>query len=164
VSLFRHPLFQLIPKLRRLSYGEAAVEFEDKLEEAEDEIAELPPPTSKRPKEFRDENELPDASEFSNNSAVFVAWLEVESAILNLARDAKLLGTNMPASHAAHLLLNRGLIDAPTYDAILDLLNLRNIAVHPTDIRLISKEEADRFERLVEKVAAILENRRHLIA
>lgn len=83
---------------------------------------------------------------------------------MNLARTAKLLETNMPASIATQLLLKRELIDHATYHAIRELQQLRNIAVHPSEGRIVSKEEADRFKKLAEKVAAVLEDRRLSVA
>jgi hypothetical protein len=157
VLLLRRELVSLLGRLRRFKYGDAEAEFGEKLEEAAQEIAELPAPAHRA---LRQESTKPrDVEDFSNNSAVFVSWLEVESAILNLARKAKVLRTNMPASIAADILLKKELIDYPTYRAIRELMNLRNIAVHPSNARLISKEEADRFKSLADKVAGILEDR-----
>jgi uncharacterized protein YutE (UPF0331/DUF86 family) len=160
VILLRRELVQILQRLRRLKYGDAEAEFGEVLEEVEEEIEELPSPKSPPPEgEFRQEY-LKELDRFSNNSAIFIAWLEVESAILNLARRANLLETNMNALRAAHRLIDRKIIDEATYNAIGDLWKLRNIAVHPTDIRQITKEEADRFKKLAEKVAAVLEDRR----
>jgi hypothetical protein len=163
VLLLRRELVQILRRLRRLKYSDAEAEFGEKLEEVEEDIAELPVPPKLPPKkEFRDQY-IDDLDRFSNNSAVFVSWLEVESAILNLARAAKLLETNMPAPRAAQLLLKRELIDPATYRAIRELLELRNIAVHPNDARIVSKDEADRFKKLADRVAAVLEDRKRVI-
>ena len=162
VLLLRRELVQLLRRLKRLKYGDAEAEFGEKLEEVEEDIAELPTPASaslwQTDESFR--LHFKDFNRFSNNSAVFVSWLEVESAILNLARAANLLETNMPASRAAQLLFRKELIDQQTYHAIRELQELRNIAVHPNDTRTVSKEEAERFKKLAEKVAAVLEDRR----
>jgi uncharacterized protein YutE (UPF0331/DUF86 family) len=104
-----------------------------------------------------------DVGDFSNNSAVFVAWLSVESAILNLARTANALAPNMPALRAAEILLKRDLLDQATYHAIRDLAALRNIAVHHSEARLITQEEVDRFRGIANKVAAVLEDRQRSI-
>jgi uncharacterized protein YutE (UPF0331/DUF86 family) len=69
----------------------------------------------------------------------------------------------MPALRAAEILLKRQLIDHATFHAIRDLAALRNIAVHPSYVRLITQEEVDRFRGLAEKVAAVLEDRRQSI-
>jgi hypothetical protein len=65
----------MLRRLRRLKYGEAEVEFGEKLEEVEEDIAELPVPSSLPAAVERDESELLES--YSNNSAVFVAWPEV---------------------------------------------------------------------------------------
>jgi hypothetical protein len=160
VLVLRRELMEVMKRLRRLRYGEAQAEFGEKLEEAEEEIAELPVPRSIPSKAGFDLRELESLNRFSNNSAVFIAWLEVESAVLNLARAKSLLDRNMLASRAAELLLKHEWIDHPTYDAIRELQALRNIAVHPNDARIISTEEANRFRKLADKVAAVLEDRR----
>jgi hypothetical protein len=163
VLLLRRELVQILRRLRRIRYGDAEAEFGEKLYKVEEEVAELPTPTSPPPQVELHRLEYKEADRFSNNSAVFVSWLEVESAILNLARTANLLKPNIPAMHAADLLLRKELIDSPTYRAIRELLNLRNIAVHPNDIQIISKEEAERFRKLADRVAAVLEDRRSAV-
>jgi uncharacterized protein YutE (UPF0331/DUF86 family) len=70
----------------------------------------------------------------------------------------------MSASRAAELFIKRGLIDETTYHAIRNLRALRNIAVHPNEVRLITKDEVDRFTKLAEKVAAVLEDRRRAVS
>lgn len=165
VFLLRRELVQLLRRLRHLKYGDAQADFGEKLVEVEDDIAELPTPApvllNQSTDSFR--ARFKDLDRFSYNSAVFVSWLEVESAILNLARSAKALETNMPAARAAELLLRKEVIDTSTYRAIRELLELRNIAVHPNDARTVSKEEADRFKKLADRVAAVLEDRRSAI-
>jgi hypothetical protein len=163
VLLLRRAIFSVLPRLRRLKYGDAEAEFGEKLEQVEEEIAELPAPTSLPKKVEQTVQRLDDIGDFSNNSAVFVAWLSIESAILNLARAANALAPNMPALRAAEILLKRQLIDHATFHAIRDLAALRNIAVHPSYVRLITQEEVDRFRGLAEKVAAVLEDRRQSI-
>lgn len=160
VLLLRRAILRVLPRLRRLKYGDVEAEFGEKLEEAEEEIAELPAPTSLPKAVEQTEQRLQEVGDFSNNSAVFIAWLTVESAILNLARTANALAPNMPASRAAENLLKNEMIDHTTYHAIRNLRALRNIAVHPSDGRLITQEEVGRFKVLAEKVAAVLEDRR----
>jgi uncharacterized protein YutE (UPF0331/DUF86 family) len=163
VLLLRRAIFRVLPRLRQLKYGDAEAEFGEKLEQVEEEIDELPAPTSLPKKVEQTVQRLDDIGDFSNNSAVFVAWLSIESAILNLARAANALAPNMPALRAAEILLKRQLIDHATFHAIRDLAALRNIAVHPSYVRLITQEEVDRFRGLAEKVAAVLEDRRQSI-
>jgi hypothetical protein len=160
VLVLRRELIQLLKRLRRLRYGDAEAEFEEILEEAEEEIAELPAPASMPALGELEQYFSKELDRFSNNSAVFVSWLEVESALLNLARGAKLLERNMPTSRVAELLLRNELLDYPTHNAIRELQVLRNLAVHPNEARMITKEEADRFKRIAEKVAALLEDKR----
>jgi hypothetical protein len=163
VLLLRRELVQILRRLRRLKYGDAEAEFGEKLEEVEEEIEELPVPKSALPRhEFR--QYFKGLDRFSNNSAVFISWLEVESAILNLARRAKLLQPNMPASRAAQLLLQEEMIDRPTFQAVRELQELRNIAVHPSDMRVVSNEDAERFKRLADRVAAVLEDQQRRLA
>lgn len=158
--LLRSELVNLLRRLRRLKFKGAEAEFTDKLEELEEDVAEIPELVALPEAIQRTEERLASVGQFSNNSAVFVAWLVVESAILNLARDAGMLRPNMPASIAAQRLLDKELIGDSTYRAIRELQELRDIAVHPTEARLISEDEVDRFKKLAEKVAALLEDQR----
>jgi hypothetical protein len=163
VLFLRKEVVQLLRRLRRLKYGDAEAEFGEKLEELESEVSDIPEPASLPETVKRVQSHLSDAGQFSNNSAVFIAWLEVESAILNLARDADVLRTNMSASIAAQRLLDREIIGDSVYRAVRELQQLRNIAVHPTSMRLISNDEVDRFKKLAEKIAAWLEDRRRTL-
>lgn len=160
VLLLRSELIRLLRRVRRLKYGDAEAEFGEKLEEVEEDIAGLPTPAAPFHENELRRHKSANFEKFSNNSAVFISWLEVKSAILNLARSAKLLESNMPASRAAQFLLKNELIDHATYRAIRELQELRNIAVHPNDARLVTDEEAKRFGMLADKVAAVLEDRR----
>jgi hypothetical protein len=159
VLLLRKAVIGLLPNLRRLKYKEIEAEFGAILEDAEKDVAELPEPATLPQASQEIKGHLQAFEPFSNNSAVFVAWLSVESAILNLARANGLLGTNMPPFRAAQLLFDRKIIDASTFRTIGELQSLRNIAVHPDAIRIISNEEAQRFRKLAEKVTAILEDK-----
>jgi hypothetical protein len=107
--------------------------------------------------------QLQHAGDYSANTAVFLAWLPVETALLNLAKAANVLQANVEPWMAQRTLLKRGLIDVRTHEAIRDLRSLRNLAVHPSEGRLISKEEADRFTKLAEKIAAVLEDKRQML-
>lgn len=159
VLLLRRAILRILPRLKRLKYGEAEFEFEEKLEEAEEEIAELPTPNSLSQTVQRTEQQFRAAGDFSNNSAVFIAWLTVESAVLNVARRGNLLQPNMSVLQAADLLLDNRVIDQGTYLAIRDLRHLRNIAVHPGEARQITDDEVSRFKALAEKIAAALADR-----
>ena len=158
VLLLRRSIIGLLPNLRRVKYRDIEAEFGAILKEAEKDVAELPEPTKLPQASQEVEKHLQEFERFSNNSAIFVAWLSVESAILNLARAKDILKTNMPPYRAAQVLLDNNIIDAATYRAIAELQSLRNIAVHPDEVRIISDEETQRFKKLAEKITAILES------
>jgi uncharacterized protein YutE (UPF0331/DUF86 family) len=158
VVLLRRELAELLRRLRSLKYGGAEFEFGERLQELEEDISHIPEPAPETARNI--ESRFAEIDQYSNNSAVFVSWLEVESVILNLARDADVLRQNMPASVAAQRLLDLAIIDEATYRTIRELIELRNIAVHPSEARLVSRDEAERFKKLAEKVAARLEDRR----
>ncbi len=165
VMLLRREIIRLLGRLRQFKYGDAEFEFEEKLEELEDDLKELPEPEAasdfgSRILLYRNSQVVEELERFSTNSAVFVAWLEVESAILNLARAVGLLKTNMNVLAAARALLEDEFIDEVTYRVVRELYELRNIAVHPIYARAISKSEADRFEKSARKIALVLEQRR----
>jgi len=157
--LLRKSIVSLLPNLRRVKYKGLEAEFGIALQEVEKEVAQLPEPIALPSASQETEQEVQASYEqFSNNSAIFVAWLSVESAILNLARSAGILETNMPASRAAQLLLENKMIDGATYRAVQDLQSLRNLAVHPDEISTISDEQTKRFKKMAEKVTAVLED------
>jgi uncharacterized protein YutE (UPF0331/DUF86 family) len=163
VLLLRRELIQVMRRLRRIKYGDAEAEFGERLEEVEEDIAQLPVPVSPEPEVVERQLEYKGLDRFSNSSQVFVSWLAVESAILNLARTAGLLQPNMPSYTAAELLLRNQLIDRSTFRAIQELRELRNIAVHPTDARAVTKEEANRFKKLADRVAAVIQDRGRML-
>lgn len=152
VALFRKVLVALLSKLTKLKYGDIEATFGEALEQAEREGAALPEPAQGE--------QLPpaldDLAKYSNNSAIFIAWLEVEAALLDRARSAGLLKTNMSALQAARELFGRQMLNKQTYQITRDLFNLRNIAVHPASGRFVSDQEVSRFKKLADKVTSLL--------
>ena len=88
VLLFRKVVVRLLPQLKTIKYGNVEATFGEALQEAEEDIAKLPTPTSTNAGELVVEQ---DFEKFSNNSAIFVAWLEVEAALFHLV-NARLSG------------------------------------------------------------------------
>jgi len=158
VWLLRRAFTDLIPRLRRLKVSGIDAEFSEKLAKAEAEVAELPNISSlgtvQSKKLMIDDKTKAD---FSNNSAIFVAWLHVESAILNLARSRNLLEPNMPEFQASLRLRENNVIDNSIYRAIIELRELRSLAVHPDAVTRISDEQLERFKVLAERVTGALE-------
>jgi uncharacterized protein YutE (UPF0331/DUF86 family) len=154
VLILRKGLLSLLPRLKRLKYKDAEAEFGNKLEQAEEEVARLPTSTRLQ-KPFSLEHQRLD--ELSANSAVFIAWLGVESTILALARDAKVLKPGVPWTSAIRILLDKGLIDSELLRTINELWVLRNVAVHPEQDRPINSEQAQRYKFLADKVIGTLE-------
>lgn len=159
--LLRDQIRQLIQRIKRLAVGENAVDFSERLDEAEAISAGAANVTDADPETLA----LPGAKmqqliALSPSAAVLEAWKEIEVRTIKLAepyhssaglnRDGR-RPYNVRAS--ANALLKAGLISPETYALVLDLTQLRNAAAHSDDV---TASDAVRFVQLAEVVKTAL--------
>jgi len=154
VTIFRRPLTQLLPLLRRVKYGDLEAEFERKIEEAKSEAAAvLPEVTRKALAPSADETRLIQLSEISPRAAVLEAFTGVELAAISAARK---LG--MPKAfprtltyRALTFLEESGKVDHQLVTLLRDLRGLRNQAAHAPEFGLTT-DAALQYVQIAEAV------------
>lgn len=156
VFLLRKPLRGLIPLLRRLKYGDLELDFEQRIEDLQEEVAEelapapatlgLPP------------SKVAEIAKVSPRSAVLESWREVESAAVELARQR---GIPLPDQYSRRpfqvirSLEKEHAISSSTSSAIHELRALRNEAVHVPDFSF-DVDSALSYDAVARRVASTL--------
>jgi hypothetical protein len=174
--MLRKPIGELIPLLRKLKYKEIEMEFSREIAELKAEV--LPPreqptipaqisvdgqgaamPLPERLETKRDN--LLRMVQFSTRAAVMEAWLEVESAAIDVASSL----WNTPPSEIfksyprlGEYLLQCNVIDHKLLETFKRLQQLRNKAAHAEELNL-SEEDARSYVELAIGLAAHIRSR-----
>ncbi|MBW3587898.1 MAG: hypothetical protein KY429_00570 [Actinobacteria bacterium] len=140
--LFRNPVTDLIPLVRRIKYKDLELEFERTLAEATQKAQrEQLPITRPSLAERYDENltRLVWVAEVSPRAAILEAWLEVEASAAEAAVrfGLRLEPRDRPSPlRLGSLLAGAGVFSQGLLDVYNELRDLRNKAVHAVDISL----------------------------
>jgi len=144
VVVFRKPLVELIPLLRRLKYKELELEFSQELQELKAEAESI---SREHPEEQSrispSSSRILNLVSFSTRASIMEAWLEVESAAITVAssfwndapRDAM---KNYP--RLGEYLFQCEVINEKQLDIFNTLRKLRNKAVHADELELNEKD------------------------
>jgi hypothetical protein len=160
VWMFRDKLTQLLPQLRA-KYKDVEISF--KLEQAEREAAQIPPPPGSpdlapTPEEKSRYEKL---AEHSPRAAILEKRAELEQAVKSaaepyiassIARSRKTL----PLTTAIRALRQHNIIDERTSALLDDLRTIGNRAAHSEDGREFAVEEAIRFGKLTDDAIALI--------
>ena len=171
VILLRKPIVELIPLLRKLKYKELELEFSREVAELKAEV--LPPPTQpaltahpstggealeiQLPERLGTKrDELIRMVSFSPRVAIMEAWLEVETAAIEVASSF----WNVPPTDSfrafprmGEYLLQTKVIDQKQLEAFRRLQHLRNTAAHEQELHL-SEADARSYVELAMALAA----------
>lgn len=140
VALLRASLMGLIPKIRSLKYGDLHIDLGKELDAVKAEIsaqatdAEAPdtPPLAPPPNTI-------ELASLSPRAAVLTSWLEVEKEI-DLIIDKHNISIASPQRNhpgwKMRVLRDKNLIDENTMSTFKKLYDLRNTAVHLTDVEI----------------------------
>jgi hypothetical protein len=163
--LFRRPLFDLVPLLRRLKYGDLEIDFEREIRALETVADQVLPKTKDfeiralRLDELHDE--ITRLAGTMPAAAVVVAWSDVERALLAAAERNNITKKEDPVHqnpiYIVRSLALRDKIDRLTLTIFSELRRLRNAATHGA--QQITRSEALEFSdlaaRLIDKFGKI---------
>jgi hypothetical protein len=136
--MLKSPLVKLIPMVRSLKYKDLHIDLSEKLEEVKGGL-EAGNQDRGRPIQLSAENRLLELARLDPRAAVLSAWIDVESALIDLARTAGVSSNQSPVTIASELHALDVLTELELR-TFRDLRRIRNDAAHlPT---LISFEEA----------------------
>jgi len=152
VLLFQAKIKKLVDRIKKGKFGPAEFEFEEALKELQHETAELPPPPAS-PAGTRPIVVTADA-----RSTVLNAWLEVETALLRLARTTKVVNPKFVRSpyQSMRALEKTAIVRSDYAEVFYELRRLRNQATHEPDFNP-SQESLLTFVRLSKELATYLE-------
>ena len=156
-GIFHRQIAGLLAKIRKLNWGDASVDFAERLDNAEKAAEAVAPVESVPPVDA--ETEAPDERfeqlvALSPNAAIIENWAKVEQALSDLARDFSVdEGKIKNKLNLIHVLRERGLVNVQTIVMVEELRKLRNAAAHNQPI---TPADAFRFKDLSDRVLRVL--------
>ncbi len=145
VILFRKPLGNLIPYLRRLKYGKLEAEFIRDLETADNKAQSLPPlpPSAIQPDYLQSLlATLLDISKKSPTASILETWRNIEIQLSRFLDYVSPEQRKIPSWGIVDKLYKRETIDSDFKSLIDQLRIVRNEAAHPTGRLEISERQA----------------------
>ncbi len=134
VWLFRKPIYDLIPLIKKLKYKELEMEFSEQVRELKKESEKALPSTDKQEtKLIENKSKYLQLLDISPRSAVLEAWLELETAMIDNIHRHELInheGILRGHSRLGHVLLKENIINKGQFDLFHKLRELRNRAAH----------------------------------
>ena len=162
--VLRKQISGLLSELRHLKYKDIEADFGKKIESIsiEADKAGLPPVSEKVEIEPEKEYVLPDLrfKQIANSlprAAIIETWIDIESALRDLARRHK-IDANVVTSFLVRALLLGGLLSAADMKILNDLRSLRNTAVHKERLNLTS-EDAMAYRNIALRIIEELKKR-----
>ncbi|WP_255991629.1 hypothetical protein [Chitinolyticbacter albus] len=159
VLLFRQPLYDLIPLLKKLKYKELELEFAREVFELQREVAEsIPSEPTSMVASPSDSDRYFKLAALSPRAAILEVWLAVETAsvrALSSLYSVPPLDGMRSAPDLGSSLKNSNLIDESQFNIFQRLRGLRNKAAHAEELAL-SEEDARHYVDLAMKLVAHL--------
>lgn len=136
---YHNALGAIFSRLASLKVGGFEFAFGNVLSQAR----EGQPPISKSGiREIASDDDLEELAKRSPRAAMLEAWLRVENRLQEIATKHA-IEPRQPISKLLTLLENRSLIDQNAVSSIRGLINLRNLAVHASDVELTTQKSVD---------------------
>jgi hypothetical protein len=155
--VFHKQIATLLAKVKTLKWGDAAVDFTDKLDKAESEVDALSVPQGEQtlPPPPAPSGRFHDLLAISPNAAILDTWAEVESEIAKLGSHHGLTESPARPSRLGDELVKTGVLPIGFTKMIHEMRLMRNAAAHGAKT---TQEDALRFYQLSQRVLALLEN------
>ena len=156
VLVFRKPLLELIPALRRFRFKEFEIEFGRELLEAERRAITLRPSQAQRALEVEAvPQRLRQIASVRPSAAILEAWRDVEAAAADAASRRGMTVTG--GTWELFLALEKEGVLNSTEAAILNSLRqLRNKVAHTPEGEVINEEQALRYAEIATRLAEAL--------
>ena len=136
---YRHSLGKAFDRLLSLKIGGFEAAFGSELSQSRES---LPPTPTSNIRELASDDELEELAKRSPRGAILEAWLRVETKLAEIATKHGIEG-KLPVLKLVAILVERALIDHNAGDSIRGLANLRNLAVHASDVELTTQKAVD---------------------
>lgn len=154
--VFHKQIGSLLAKVKTLKWGEAAVDFTEKLDKVETEAAALAEQANGQ------ETATPAAPSgrfhellaISPNAAILDSWSEVESEIRKLGKHHGLIDSPARPSRIGDQLVQSGVLPTGVHKMLAEMRSMRNQAAHGAQT---TPEDALRFYQLSQRTLAFIE-------
>ena len=155
IFVFRGPVSNLLPFLQRLRYKDFVVEFNQKLDDVEIQVAAI----TGEGTEAQVEDDVLELAQTHPRGAVIDSWLAVEKAMRDLAASRR-TSVDIPRGRSVFTVereLTRSGVLSPVMVSLLrDLRGTRNEVVHRLDVPL-TPEMARQYASVASRVVLALE-------
>lgn len=155
IFVFRGPISNLLPFLQRLRYKDFVVEFNQKLDEVETQVAAI----TGEGADVRVEDDMLELAQAHPRGAVIDSWLAIEKAIRDVAASRK-MEVDLPRQRSTLAIereLARSRVLSPAVVSLLrDLRSTRNEVAHRLDVPL-TPEMARQYASAALRVVVTLE-------
>lgn len=153
--IFHKQIGALLAKVKTLKWGEAAVDFTEKLDKVETEAAALADQADEQdtatPAAPRRFHEL---LAISPNAAILDSWSEVESEIRKLGKHHGLIDSPARPGRIGDQLVQSGVLPTGVQKMLAEMRSMRNQAAHGAQT---TPEDALRFYQLSQRTLAFIE-------
>lgn len=155
--VFHKQVSGLLAKVKTLKWGEASVDFTEKLDQAENEADALPVQTGDQPAvpPPAPSGRFHDLLAISPNAAILDTWSEVESAVRKLGKHHGLTESSARPSRVGDELVKTGVLPVGVHKMLTEMRAMRNAAAHGA---ATTPEDALRFYQLSQRTLAVIEN------
>lgn len=156
VALLRKPIIELVPLMKKLKYKELELEFSQEVSELKAEAdASLIIPKSSESTQGEDSNRILSLVSFSTRTAIMEAWIEVETAAIEIAssfwtQPPNEVFINMPK--LGEYLLKCKIFDKKQLHIFNTLRQLRNKSAHEEELN-ISENVANLYVQMASDLA-----------
>lgn len=161
VLILRKPIIALPSLIKKLKIKDVEIEFDKKVKELKEEALMQFPVVEQDESRLKRNRFLIDLAQISPRSAILESWIELENISLKSLRE-KQDGTgglsSIPPMELGDLLNERGILDENKIEIYHKLRNLRNAAVHATDLKVTSLV-ATEYISLANSLTAYIESR-----
>ncbi len=154
--VFHKQIGFLLAKVKTLKWGEAAVDFTEKLDKVETTAAAIADHTDS-------ENTLPlsapsgrfhELLAISPNAAILDSWSEVENEVRKLGKHHGLIDSPARPSRIGEQLVKSGVLPIGIHRMLAEMRSMRNQAAHGAQT---TPEDALRFYQLSQRTLAFIE-------
>ena len=156
IFIFRGPISNLLPFIQRLRYKDFVVEFNQKLDEVETQVATITGGDA----EGRVEDDMLELAQAYPRGAVIDSWLAVERAIREVAASRGMfidLASRRSTLAIERELARAGVLKPAMVSFLRDLRYTRNGVVHRLDVPL-TPEMAQQYASAASRVVVALED------
>ncbi len=161
VMILRKPIIELPSLIKKLKIKDVEIEFDKKVEELKEEALKQLPVIEQDETRLRRNRFLIDLAQVSPRSAILESWIELENTSLKSLKEKELENVSLSSLsplQLGDLLIKSDILDENKMNIYHQLRNLRNAAVHATDLK-VTPLVAVEYLNMANLLTGFIENR-----